>query len=178
MIDGGFTHMIESLEQRQLFAAAAGPAIDLADGVLTITGTDHTDLIYVSIRETESGKKVLMASIGSLGKMCGRKEVQRIVIHAGDGDDVINDFELNSKGGAGIPEGPLPPLVFLGRIDTPALIDGGAGDDRIISGGGNDTILGGTGGDLIYAGSGQDRVDGGDNRDLIYGDRGNDTLLG
>jgi len=83
-----------------------------------------------------------------------------------------------------------------GRLDRPAFIDGGAGndwirgtrhDDVIHGGDGHDFIRGGNGSDALFGGDGFDRLfgedgddwlDGGDGYDFLFGGRGNDVLLG
>jgi len=66
-------------------------------------------------------------------------------------------------------------------------VDGGAGNDTIMTGDDDDTILGGLGADVIDAGidddlveggAGDDSIDGGEGNDTITGGEGNDTLFG
>lgn len=63
-------------------------------------------------------------------------------------------------------------------ITTPARIWGGAGNDTINGGGGNDTIYGGPGNDLLNGNGGNDLIFGGVGNDTINGGAGNDTLWG
>ncbi|QNI02547.1 heme peroxidase [Halomonas sp. SH5A2] len=71
------------------------------------------------------------------------------------------------------------------------LIQGTEGNDRIVAGGGDDTVRGGAGDDRIEAGYGVDKVDGGEGDDIITnsgtdigavdmfkGDEGNDVIHG
>lgn len=72
--------------------------------------------------------------------------------------------------------------------DAPDVVDGTAGDDRIVTGGGadwvcaddgDDRVEGGAGRDLIYGdefGTGGDPAD--DGADTLFGGDGNDTLVG
>lgn len=82
------------------------------------------------------------------------------------------------------------------KITKPVLIDGGAGDDHLMAGGGATTLLGGdgndkliggraddrifdgNGNDVIFGGGGNDLLDGGNGNDVIFGSCGNDTLTG
>ncbi|MFP4275074.1 MAG: Hint domain-containing protein [Paracoccaceae bacterium] len=57
-------------------------------------------------------------------------------------------------------------------------VDGGAGDDTIITGDDDDTILGGHGADMIDAGIDDDHVEAGDGDDSVDGGQGNDTIIG
>ncbi len=54
--------------------------------------------------------------------------------------------------------------------DAPDVIDGGAGDDHIVAGGGADYVDGGLDNDTIYGGGGKDLLRGGDGDDYIWGD--------
>ena len=49
-------------------------------------------------------------------------------------------------------------------------VDGGAGDDIIITGKGNDTITAGTGDDWVWGGQGDDAIAGGTGNDYLWGD--------
>ena len=57
-------------------------------------------------------------------------------------------------------------------------IDGGEGNDILVSGAGDDTIDGGAGNDLIVTGAGDDTIDGGAGIDTIIGGAGDDTVYG
>ncbi|WP_294356828.1 VCBS domain-containing protein [uncultured Sphingomonas sp.] len=61
---------------------------------------------------------------------------------------------------------------FTGLGTASYVVDGGAGDDRIITDRGNDRVTGGTGNDFIETGAGNDDVSGGDGNDTIVGGAG------
>ncbi|RED43331.1 calcium-binding protein, partial [Aestuariispira insulae] len=61
--------------------------------------------------------------------------------------------------------------------ETALDIDGGLGDDRIISGGHDDYLVGGSGNDTLSAGAGDDALSGGAGNDLLTGGEGADTFL-
>lgn len=67
-------------------------------------------------------------------------------------------------------------VIRLGLIDTE--IDGGDGNDTIISQNAADDIDGGNGDDTIHAGGGKDHVKGGSGNDTVFGQGGHDVLLG
>jgi hypothetical protein len=68
--------------------------------------------------------------------------------------------------------------LFFGASTDNDMIDGGAGNDTISAGAGDDGAQGGLGRDIINGGSGEDHLDGGADVDKIYGDAGNDALTG
>ena len=84
-------------------------------------------------------------------------DFDRIVIMVGNGNDYVKVDQ---------------------KITKPVLIDGGAGDDHLMVGGGATTLLGGDGNDVLIGGPGNDVLIGGDGNDVIFGDRGNDLLDG
>jgi RTX calcium-binding nonapeptide repeat (4 copies)/Bacterial Ig domain len=90
--------------------------------------------------------------------------VQRIVIDAGNGDDVI-DADGGVLGGSGVK---TLPLTILGAD----------GDDQLYGGAGNDTITGGVDEDAVYGGGGNDTLDGDDGNDAVDGQAGNDSVSG
>lgn len=93
-------------------------------------------------------------------------DAQALTVRSGDGNDTIevaSDVKVNLivDGGAG--------------DDT---ITTGAGDDIVDGGVGNDTIKTGDGSDDVFGNSGDDSIDAGAGNDVVYGGDGNDTLLG
>ena len=77
-------------------------------------------------------------------------------IMLGDGDDLLD-------GGTG---------TVVGRIDA------GLGDDKVLSGKANDTVLGDSGNDLLVLGNGADVGRGGSGDDILRGGGGGDKLQG
>lgn len=109
---------------------------------------------------------------------------QILTVHAGDGNDVIEvapDVTVNMivHGGAG------DDIITTGAGDD--IVHGGDGNDTIRTGAGNDYVEGGNGNDWIHAGAGNNVVYGGDGHDTLMagngdnyldGGNGNDALFG
>ncbi|MCV2889289.1 Hint domain-containing protein [Ruegeria aquimaris] len=101
-------------------------------------------------------------------------------VDGGDGDDVIDTTgslsgNLPDRGFPsynGLPAVPADPVVDDDR-DT---VDGGAGNDMILTGDDTDLITGGDGNDSIDGGLDDDTIDGGDGDDLIVGGEGADSI--
>lgn len=107
-------------------------------------------------------------------------------VDGGEGDDVIDTSSNNPT--------PLPDRGFDGYTGTtpniPAVpadadpdddrdtVDGGAGNDMILTGDDADVISGGTGDDTIDGGIDDDTIDGGADDDEIIGGEGSDSILG
>jgi Ca2+-binding RTX toxin-like protein len=61
---------------------------------------------------------------------------------------------------------------------TDDVLHGGAGDDRLVGGDGNDRLHGGAGDDRLVGGDGNDRLSGGAGDDVMDGGAGNDLAFG
>ncbi|HEX2891554.1 calcium-binding protein [Vineibacter terrae] len=125
-------------------------AIDLAgvpggttgDGqpdTVTVNATSGADVAVVS----QSGDTVQVDGLAAQVTIAHADAgVDRLVINAGAGDDVIDASTM-------------PATIGL-------TLDGGAGDDILIGGAGNDTLIGGPGDDVLIGGGGQDVFIGGE----------------
>jgi uncharacterized protein YkwD len=132
---------------------ASGVTAFVAQGVLTVQGTDSTDDVAIVVRGARARRGTISAQV--LVRVDGlprwrAKGVRSIVVLAGGGDDRI------ALGGAA-------------RLAPPSRLDGGAGDDTILGGRGPDTLLGGLGDDQLWGGPGQDVCDGGEGMDRVEG---------
>ena len=147
----------------------------LANGVLTITGTDGADNISVS---QVNG----VIKVGGISDSFAVNSVKKIVIDAGNGNDVIH---LDSQAVAGQQGIVVGAWVFardgndkIWGGEGADFIDGGLGNDTIYGGGGGDRIFGDAGDDVLYGNAGADFMIGGDGNDKLYGGDGDDTLDG
>ncbi|MFO0969507.1 MAG: calcium-binding protein [Gemmataceae bacterium] len=135
---------------------AAPITADLTSGVLTINGTDGSDLINVrNINGRVSVDGIVIKLGANTQATVAAGVVNRIVVNGMAGDDKIT---LNSEATPG-----QQPLTM---------------GTTIYGGDGNDLIYGGAGGDTIYGGAGNDSIYGGPGDDRLYGEDGNDTLNG
>ncbi len=128
--------------------AAAG----VVNGELVVIGTDGRDVLNVERVGTEL---VVWANGTRIGQF--DVAVTSIVVDGRGEDDVIR---------------------IARQIDTDAELYGGAGNDLIIGGSGDDRIFGEGGRDLLFGRDGDDRLDGGAGADFLFGGFGNDVLLG
>jgi hypothetical protein len=73
----------------------------------------------------------------------------------------------------------VPEETVQGYVDnSPSTVTGGAGDDTLNGGAGDDTVTGGGGNDTLNGGAGNDTVTGGGGNDTLNGGAGNDTVNG
>lgn len=145
---------LEQLEPRRLFS---GPviAVTLADGIVSIHGTEGRDLVIVQQLADWNGNPTIAliyqsyshGSDGGFGIAGGvayfnRGAIKEIHFDGGDGDDIA--YSLNAMSIVG------PPVE---NVDVPLLLDGGEGNDTLLGGAGDDTIIGGAGEDWIEGGA-------------------------
>ncbi|MDH5824754.1 M91 family zinc metallopeptidase [Luteimonas sp. RD2P54] len=93
-------------------------------------------------------------------------EQQELTLRTGGGNDVIE---------------------AAANVSVNMVVEGGDGDDRVVSGNGDDRIDGGTGADTveslggrndIFGGAGNDTIQGGSGINVVYGGDGDDVLRG
>jgi Ca2+-binding RTX toxin-like protein len=139
----------EPLEGRVLMAAATAA---VADGLLTITGTDARDSVEINAGDAPGR---VVAFINRSGQVFDG--VSRISVSGGLGNDFVT----------------VNPALTI-----PATLDGGAGGDRLFGGAGDDLLLGGDGSDDIFDGSGNDTVSGGHGNEVFDPGPGADSYSG
>src|SRR5882672_10766220 len=153
--------MIENLESRCLLSAS------VANGVLTITGTDKADHISV----VQRGAAIIVHQGNSITRFAKKDHISSIVINALGGNDQI---KVTSKLGASVDGGDGKDLIIGGAGND--ILMGGNGNDRILGQAGNDSINGGAGRDALFGGAGEDTIDAFDGEtDQITGGAGNDS---
>ena len=107
-----------------------------------------------------------------------------VEVHGGEGDDIIlvnatGSHVLNGDAGNDrLVVGGGALASTLSGGEGDDFLQGGDGNDSLVGGGGNDLMQGNGGNDTIRGGDGDDEADGGLGSDDIFGDAGNDSLTG
>lgn len=171
------------------------PPVGGLDGI--VEGTDGDDLIDTSYTGDPEGDMVDHEDAIDPAAEPNDDVIEAYdgndTIYAGEGSDSVTGGEgddvIDTSGGL-----PLPDRGFDGYTGTtpniPAVpadadpdddrdtVDGGAGNDMILTGDDADVIAGGTGDDTIDGGIDDDIIDGGGDDDVIIGGEGSDSILG
>jgi subtilisin-like proprotein convertase family protein len=133
-----------------------GDPLNPGSNVLVVIGSDATEAIVVQpVPGNPAQTQVLLGS--TFYGPYAANSFGRIEIRALGGHDAI---------------------VIDPSITKPAYIYAGAGNDSVVSGGGNDIIYGEAGIDTLLGGAGHDVLLGGDGNDNLYGGAGHDILIG
>lgn len=142
---------LESLNSRTL------PSATLANGVLTVTGTEGRDQIVVREHHDTISVKGMQIDVGG---------VMQSTVPA----SAVTSVAVNALGGND--------RVDVRTLKVAAVVDGGAGNDVILGGVGDDSLTGGDGNDILNGGAGDDSINGGSGNDSESGQSGNDDLAG
>src|SRR5262249_37326080 len=126
-----------------LLLRVSGPTAGLLDGNVVVHGSPNADVVTVAL---DYSNRVALVANG-LYQTFDRSAVQAVTVAGSDGNDVIT----------------VDP-----RLTVNALLRGGAGNDVIFSGSGNDLVLGDDGNDTLVNLGGAD---------VLIGGRGFDTVL-
>jgi Ca2+-binding RTX toxin-like protein len=137
--------------------SAGGISAEIADGELTVTGTDQDDTITV---RCEGGDVTVNQSRPSGGPdACDG--VVRIVVLAGGGADVVNLGEVSPNSFENLAR------VHVRGEEGADRIVGSERGDQLHGGGGVDELRGGKGADLLKPGAGAGQVLGGKGHDTV-----------
>jgi uncharacterized protein (TIGR03118 family) len=142
----------------RITANAAGTSAvqaTLTNGTLLVTGGRDNDNILVRLDRTD----------------------QQVVVTAGG--KTVGTFDLTAIGTIEV-DGLAgnDRIQVSSQIGVTAVLNGGAGNDLLIGGGGNNVLVGGTGNDQLFGGSGRDVLVGGDGMDRLFGQGNDDILIG
>jgi Ca2+-binding RTX toxin-like protein len=131
----------------------------LANGVLTVNGTNGDDTITLSTDGTN-----LTASLdGTPVQSFALSSITSVVVNGNSGNDLITID-------------PGQNVAWPSSLGVS--VSGGPGDDTITGGPGPDTLFGGLGNDSIGGGPGDDYIKGAQGDDTLVGGQGNDYLIG
>jgi Ca2+-binding RTX toxin-like protein len=174
---------VETLESRTLFAATPPVAtIVQAGGVIDVVGTKKADDIHVRLSADLANVEV--AHNGALLGTYALSSVTLVRVDAGKGHDhvhvdasVLVSTNLNGNVGNDILVGGGANDTLLGFAGKDNL-SGGEGNDQLDGGAAPDVLTGGNGADNIAGGHGLDIIDGGAGADTITGGKGRDSLTG
>ena len=172
--DGGNDTLLGGADDDMIFAGADDDSVEGGTGNDQIFGEGGNDFL-----DGGAGGDTILGGDGNdtIIGFEGNDSVE-----GGAGDDVIN---TRTSPGTGMPDegyGTVgDPLYYPG--DTAPLndrdtVDGGLGNDSILTGDDNDIIFGGEGNDTVDAGFDDDLVSGGAGMDFLEGNEGNDTIDG
>jgi Ca2+-binding RTX toxin-like protein len=136
--------------------AAVGGGDDLQPDNVVVTGTNDDDAVSVSAAGPAVQVDGLAAEVSVTGAVAGS---DRLTVNALAGDDVVDATGL-------------PATAML------LTLDGGSGDDVLLGGDGNDTLLGGAGDDVLIGGPGADTIDGAPGDDVVLDAVSANTVTG
>ncbi|MCI0360436.1 MAG: hypothetical protein L0211_18320 [Planctomycetaceae bacterium] len=165
---------LEQLERRQVLA---NWGVSVVEGVLTIEGTNQNDRIMVCVANETGALNVYFN--GAAPTLFDPASVDApftsIVINGNGGNDRVSVGEgvllgATINGGAG------NDWVWGGGGDD--TIHGDHGNDHVYGRGGNDFLGGDAGNDKVWGGDGDDHMEGGDGHDHLHGWLGNDEGWG
>lgn len=122
-----------------------------------IGGSAGSDAVWVDRVSPQGGLRVRMLSGGGVTNRLVTDPISRIVVFGGDGNDYVAVSSL---------------------VSTPAWLNGGAGNDTLIAGGGHSLLMGGDGNDQLFAGWGRGILIGGRGSDSLFGGFGEGLLIG
>lgn len=150
--------------------------IDTGTGNDHVFGRDGDDLIY-----GREGDDHLIGSIGTDTVFGG---AGNDTLAGSQGDDEIHGGDGNDLAFIGVLEGSDSIYMDAGNdlVDGASAgfsfyAEGGAGNDTLNSGVGDDTLFGGTGNDVLHGGEGDDTLAGGGDSDVVTGGDGDDVFI-
>jgi Ca2+-binding RTX toxin-like protein len=135
-------------------------------GLLSVFDDDGDDTITIS--RNAAGQ--IFVNGGAISVEGGQPMVANttlIQVFGQGGNDTITLDESN---------GALPAARLFGGAGNDVLT-GGSGNDQLFGGAGDDTLLGKGGNDLLFGGAGDDVLTGGDGDDQVFGQGGNDRMI-
>jgi Ca2+-binding RTX toxin-like protein len=159
---GRFSPTLETLGDRIVPAVTAS----FSGSTLSVFGDAADNTITIS-RDAAGTILVNGGAVAVVGDTPTVANTSLVQAFGQAGNDTIS---LNEANGA------LPAAFLFGGAGNDTLT-GGSGDDFLFGQDGNDTLLGKGGNDLLFGGAGNDTLTGGSGDDQVFGDAGNDRLI-
>jgi Ca2+-binding RTX toxin-like protein len=135
-------------------------------GVLSVFDDNLNNSIVVS-RDVAGNILINGGAVAVAGGQPTVANTGLIQVFGTGGNDTISLDETN---------GALPAAQLFGGAGNDTLT-GGSGNDELFGGAGNDTLLGKGGNDLLFGGDGNDTLIGGAGDDQMFGQAGNDLMI-
>jgi Ca2+-binding RTX toxin-like protein len=157
-----FTPELHPLGARVLPAVTAS----FASGILTVFGDSLDNTVTIS---RDAAGKILVNG-GAVAVKGGNATVANTALIQVFGQGGNDTIALNEA------SGPLPRANLFGGAGNDVLT-GGSGNDMLFGQAGNDTLLGKGGTDLLFGGAGNDTLTGGDGDDQAFGEAGDDRMI-
>ena len=135
-------------------------------GLLSVFDDNLNNTIVVS-RDAAGTISINGGAVTVTGGTATVANTSLIQVFGTGGNDMISLDESN---------GALPAAQLFGGAGNDTLT-GGSGNDQLFGGAGNDTLLGKGGDDLLFGGDGNDTLIGGTGSDQMFGGAGNDRMV-
>ncbi len=149
-----------------------GGPVQLDGTTLNIYGSAKADVISVS----ELGNLVIRDN--GARYTFSPSQVTAINIYGNDGNDIVQITSLNrSTALTAYGQNGNDILAAVGFVSANLTLDGGAGNDLLRGGLGDDILIGGDGNDQLFGSFGNNILIGGNGKDLIAGSFGDDLIL-
>jgi len=166
---------LERLEARELFSVT----FDAITGSLIVVGSEGRDRIAV-VAQGDGKAMVTGASSGAPGSSNTVFDgVRSIEVHGlGGNDDIFVGNVFDPEGviiGVYVDGGAGNDVIITGLGDD--TVDAGEGHNKVFTDGGDDTISAGAGKDLINSGSGDDEIDAGEGANKVIAGDGDDVVI-
>ncbi|GAA5505791.1 PKD domain-containing protein [Novipirellula caenicola] len=176
-IDGGvytvtITVIDDDGESDVITTQVVTTGVGVVNGTLYVIGTEGEDKVDIKLKGSDGGSDGGADQVINVKGTFDKKGIKEKF----DRDFPLSLFTITDI--VVLTCGEDDDVHVHNNITVDALIDGGAGDDKLKGGRGNDTIIGGAGEDDIKGYDGDDLLDGGDGDDKLQGGKGNDILLG
>ena len=135
-------------------------------GLLSVFDDNPNNTITVS-RDPAGTILINGGAVTVIGGTATVANTSLIQVFGTGGDDMLSLDETN---------GALPAAQLFGGAGNDTLV-GGSGNDQLFGGAGNDTLIGKGGNDLLFGGDGNDTLIGGSGNDQMFGGAGNDLMI-